>query len=136
MKFLVLAACVAVSAASNLVTHPNGAVVPADEPAVALARAAHLSTKGFAYPYAFGGAYPYAFVELMLIPMPMELSPIPMEPMQLTPMPMDTPMPLLPMLTVLLSPLTSLLSLLPRLTTLLPMATPMPVSTLVCPMPV
>merc|ERR1712234_5518 len=61
MKFLVLAACVAVSAASNLVTHPNGAVVPADEPAVALARAAHLSTKGFAYPYAFGGAYPYAF---------------------------------------------------------------------------
>merc|ERR1712234_73013 len=61
MKFLVLAACVAVSAASNLVTHPNGAVVPADEPAVALARAAHLSTKGFSYPYAFGGAYPYAF---------------------------------------------------------------------------
>merc|ERR1712203_562768 len=61
MKFLVLAACVAVSAASNLVTHPNGAVVPADEPAVALARAAHLSTKGFAYPYAFGGAFPYAF---------------------------------------------------------------------------
>merc|ERR1712234_68223 len=61
MKFLVLAACVAVSAASNLVTHPNGAVVPADEPAVALARAAHLSTKGFAYPYAFGGAHPYAF---------------------------------------------------------------------------
>merc|ERR1712189_75831 len=61
MKFLVLAACVAVSAASNLVTHPNGAVVPADEPAVALARAAHLSTKGFAYPYAVGGAYPYAF---------------------------------------------------------------------------
>merc|ERR1711972_790056 len=48
----------------NLVTHPNGAVVPADEPAVALARAAHLSTKGFAfgaYPYALGGAYPYAF---------------------------------------------------------------------------
>merc|ERR1712198_444688 len=63
MKFLVFAACVAVSAASNLVTHPNGAVVPADEPAVALARAAHLSTKGFAYPYAFGGAYahPYAY---------------------------------------------------------------------------
>merc|ERR1712198_498045 len=60
MKFLVLAACVAVSAASNLVTHPNGAVVPADEPAVALARAAHLSTKGFAYPYAYG-ALPYAY---------------------------------------------------------------------------
>merc|ERR1712193_580707 len=64
MKFLVLAACVAVSAASNLVTHPNGAVVPADEPAVALARAAHLSTKGFAfgaYPYALGGALPYSY---------------------------------------------------------------------------
>merc|ERR1711872_640017 len=63
MKFLVLAACVAVSAASNLVTHPNGAVTPVDEPAVALARAAHLNTKYAhgAYPYAFGGAYPYAF---------------------------------------------------------------------------
>merc|ERR1712198_388786 len=61
MKFLVFAACVAVSAASNLGTHPNGPVVPVDVPAVALARAAHLSTKGFAYPYAFGGAYPYAF---------------------------------------------------------------------------
>merc|ERR1712234_38180 len=63
MKFLVLAACVAVSAASNLVTHPNGAVVPADEPAVALARAAHLATKGavYGYPYAYAGAYPYAY---------------------------------------------------------------------------
>merc|ERR1712168_959693 len=63
MKFLVLAACVAVSAASNLVTHPNGAVTPVDTPAVALARAAHLNTKYAhgAYPYAFGGAYPYAF---------------------------------------------------------------------------
>lgn len=57
--------------AANLVTHPNGAVVPADEPAVALARAAHLATHGAsvygAYPYAHGyagayayGAYPYA----------------------------------------------------------------------------
>merc|ERR1711926_40479 len=62
MKFLVLAACVAVSSAS-LVTHPNGAVVPADEPAVALARAAHLATKGavYGYPYAYAGAYPYAY---------------------------------------------------------------------------
>merc|ERR1712033_34627 len=62
MKFLVLAACVAVSTAS-LVTHPNGAVVPADEPAVALARAAHLATKGavYAHPYAYAGAYPYAY---------------------------------------------------------------------------
>merc|ERR1711917_110387 len=62
MKFLVLAACVAVSSAS-LVTHPNGAVVPADEPAVAHARAAHLATHGavYGYPYAYAGAYPYAY---------------------------------------------------------------------------
>merc|ERR1712240_201385 len=62
MKFLVLAACVAVSA-GQLVTHPNGAVVPADEPAVAHARAAHLATKGavYGYPYAYAGAYPYAY---------------------------------------------------------------------------
>jgi len=61
MKFLVLAACVAVSAA-NLVTYPNGAVVPADTAEVQLARAAHLATKG-ALPLAYGawnGAYPYA----------------------------------------------------------------------------
>merc|ERR1711973_473355 len=60
MKFLVIAACVAVSSAS-LVTHPNGAVVPADEPAVALARAAHLATKGVVYGYPYAGAYPYAY---------------------------------------------------------------------------
>merc|ERR1712198_613295 len=62
MKFLVLAACVAVSA-GQLVTHPNGAVVPADEPAVAHARAAHLATHGgvYGYPYAYAGAYPYAY---------------------------------------------------------------------------
>merc|ERR1719419_1327532 len=30
----------------GLVAHPNGAVVPADEPAVAAARAEHLSAKG------------------------------------------------------------------------------------------
>merc|ERR1712243_303923 len=40
MKFLVLASCVALSAAQyGLVGHPNGAVVPVDEPAVAAARA-------------------------------------------------------------------------------------------------
>merc|ERR1711990_375660 len=38
MKFLVLASCVALSAAQyGLVGHPNGAVVPVDEPAVAAA---------------------------------------------------------------------------------------------------
>merc|ERR1719393_1185350 len=50
MKFLVVIGCVTacVSAAPfyGLVAHPNGAVVPADEPAVAAARAEHLSAKG------------------------------------------------------------------------------------------
>merc|ERR1712200_156775 len=55
-KFLVLAACVAVSSA-QLVTYPNGAVVPADEPAVAAAKAAHLAAGGAVLPYA---GYPYA----------------------------------------------------------------------------
>merc|ERR1711970_1624451 len=61
MKFLVLAACVAVSSA-QLVTYPNGAVVPADEPAVAAAKAAHLAAGGAVLPYAglpYAG-YPYA----------------------------------------------------------------------------
>merc|ERR1711874_515586 len=31
---------------THLVAHPNGAVVPVDEPAVAAARADHLATKG------------------------------------------------------------------------------------------
>merc|ERR1711874_514343 len=60
MKFLVLAACVAVSSAA-LVTYPNGAVVPADTPAVALAKAAHLGHLGHVIPagYAY---HPYAAV--------------------------------------------------------------------------
>merc|ERR1719500_1341166 len=48
MKFLVLAVCISVSTAQGffgLVAHPNGAVVPADEPRVAAARADHLATK-------------------------------------------------------------------------------------------
>merc|ERR1712042_170382 len=56
MKFLVLAACVAISSAA-LVTFPNGAVVPADTPAVAAARAAHLGQLGHVLPYAY---HPYA----------------------------------------------------------------------------
>merc|ERR1711944_168905 len=55
MKFLVLAACVAVSSAQGffgLQSHPNGAVTPVDEPAVAAARADHLATKGV-----YGGVY-------------------------------------------------------------------------------
>merc|ERR1711872_88455 len=50
MKFLVLSSLVAFSYAApsfyGLVAHPNGAVVPADEPAVAAARADHLAAKG------------------------------------------------------------------------------------------
>merc|ERR1711942_589830 len=34
---------------TQLIAHPNGAVVPLDEPAVAAARADHLATKGVAY---------------------------------------------------------------------------------------
>merc|ERR1711970_957238 len=68
MKFLVLAACVAVSSAQGfygLQSHPNGAVTPVDEPAVAAARADHLATKfgaglgyaGYATGYAAGYGY-------------------------------------------------------------------------------
>merc|ERR1711875_176155 len=56
MKFLVLAACVAVSSGQGfygLQSHPNGAVTPIDEPAVAAARADHLATK-------FGAGLGYA----------------------------------------------------------------------------
>merc|ERR1711965_687627 len=64
MKFLVLAACVAVSSGQGfygLQSHPNGAVTPVDEPAVAAARADHLATKfgaglGYAGPVATGDA--------------------------------------------------------------------------------
>ena len=57
--FQVLAACVAVSSA-QLVTYPNGAVVPADTPAVAAARAAHLGVAAYPLPYALG--YPHGLV--------------------------------------------------------------------------
>merc|ERR1712025_251973 len=56
MEFLVLAAFVAVGSAQVLVTHPNGAVVPADTPAVAAAKAAH-----------FGAVYPYAYAPGALV---------------------------------------------------------------------
>merc|ERR1711913_247906 len=58
MKFLVLASCVALSAAQyGLVGHPNGAVVPVDKPAVAAARADHFAAGGGrgALGYAGGG---------------------------------------------------------------------------------
>merc|ERR1711874_502042 len=67
MKFLVLAACVSFSAGQGffgLQAHPNGAITPVDEPAVAAARADHLATKfgagvgytGYAPGYAGYGA--------------------------------------------------------------------------------
>merc|ERR1719341_1190619 len=47
MKFLVLSVSLALASAApsfyGLVGHPNGAVVPVDEPAVAAARAEHLN---------------------------------------------------------------------------------------------
>jgi len=62
MKFLVLAACVAAASAQGffgLQAHPNGAVTPLDEPAVAAARADHLATKFGGYAPAYGSAYGY-----------------------------------------------------------------------------
>merc|ERR1711875_139336 len=56
MKFLVLAACVAVSSGQGfygLQSHPNGAETPVEEPAGAAARADHLATK-------FGAGLGYA----------------------------------------------------------------------------
>merc|ERR1712212_209452 len=66
MKFLVLSACVALTSA-QLVTHPNGAVVPPDTPEVAAAKAAHLGAHGLplAYPVPYGHGYaghPYGLV--------------------------------------------------------------------------
>merc|ERR1711937_638974 len=64
MKFLVLTACVAISNAA-LVTFPNGAVEPADTPAVAAARAAHLGQLGHVLPYAhhpYAAGYPHGLV--------------------------------------------------------------------------
>merc|ERR1711892_963454 len=73
MEFLVLAACVAVSTAQGffgLQAHPNGAITPIDEPAVAAARAEHLATKfgaglGYAgygpgYAAGYGAGYGYS----------------------------------------------------------------------------
>merc|ERR1719228_906829 len=60
MKFLVLSACLTVSSAApsfyGLVAHPNGAIVPADEPAVAAARADHLAAQGVVAHAAYGHA--------------------------------------------------------------------------------
>merc|ERR1711892_1027360 len=49
---------------AQLVAHPNGAVVPLDEPAVAAARAEHLAAKGVAFAAAapLVASAPYAAV--------------------------------------------------------------------------
>merc|ERR1712106_1124883 len=56
MKFLVLSSLLSLTT-GQLVTHPNGAVVPADTLAVQAARAAHLTAAGL--PLAYAG-HPYA----------------------------------------------------------------------------
>merc|ERR1712025_1307209 len=63
MKFLVLAASLSVCSVQGffgLVGHPNGAVTPVDEPAVAAARAEHLAPKFGAAPVAVAAAAPLA----------------------------------------------------------------------------
>ena len=60
LPFQVLAACVSLSVAQGfygLQTHPNGAVTPIDEPAVAAARADHLASKGYLAGYGAGYGY-------------------------------------------------------------------------------
>merc|ERR1711981_726274 len=53
---------------THLVGHPNGAVVPVDEPAVAAARADHFAAGGGLYagaavaPYGYGAGYGYGLV--------------------------------------------------------------------------
>jgi hypothetical protein len=67
MKFLALSALAATASATNLVTHPNGAVTPVETYEVQAAKAAHFAAKG-ALPYTAGylgyaGAYaaPYGY---------------------------------------------------------------------------
>merc|ERR1712128_369113 len=60
MNFLILAACVAVSASQQLVTYPNGAQVPALTHQVAAATAAHLGALPYAAGYPYAAGFPYA----------------------------------------------------------------------------
>merc|ERR1712154_649478 len=61
---------------TQLIAHPNGAVVPVDEPAVAAARADHLATKGVAgglyagaaAPAVYGAGYAAGFYGLVAHP--------------------------------------------------------------------
>jgi len=82
MKFLVLAACVALASAKpffGLTQHPNGAIVPLDEPAVAAARAEHLAAKGAIYAAGapvYGAAAPLAAAPLVASPLAAVASPL------------------------------------------------------------
>jgi len=72
MKFLVLAATLSLSVAQGfygLVGHPNGAVTPIDEPAVAAARADHLATKFGAVAAPIAAAAPIAQVGYAAAPL-------------------------------------------------------------------
>jgi len=82
MKFLVLAACVAVASAEpffGLTQHPNGAIVPLDEPAVAAARAEHFAAKGAIYTAGapvYGAAAPLDAAPLVASPLAAVASPL------------------------------------------------------------
>merc|ERR1711892_960198 len=74
MKFLVLAVSLSICSAQGffgLVGHPNGAITPIDEPAVAAARAEHLAAKGALYaaaPVAVASPLSYAAVPAAYAP--------------------------------------------------------------------
>merc|ERR1711935_3590 len=74
MKLLILAVSFSVCSAQGffgLVGHPNGAITPVDEPAVAAARAEHLAAKGVLYavaPVAVAGPLNYAAVPAAYAP--------------------------------------------------------------------
>merc|ERR1711971_574292 len=78
MKFLVFASCVALSAAQyGLVGHPNGAVVPVDEPAVAAARADHFAAGGGRGALGFAGVgYAAAPAAIAAAPVALAAAPV------------------------------------------------------------
>merc|ERR1712025_537828 len=53
---------------TQLVAHPNGAVTPLDEPAVAAARAEHLAAKGAVYGVATPAAAPISYATAAVAP--------------------------------------------------------------------
>ena len=77
--FQVLSACVAISSA-QLVGYPNGAVVPADTPAVAAAKAAFYHAGGAIHPVAGIAHAPVVYAAGPLISHAMHCSCVPAEP--------------------------------------------------------